>query len=450
MADASGLGNDAGYKGPVKADGWLGEGLKFGGGDHFVYTGATDISGNWTASMWVNNENSGQSTEIVMNSPDSSLRIKQVGTGKVGFTKYGVADYSFNYVLPADGKWKYLTFVGDVGGTTLYVNGSFIETHSAKINLPVQSIGKTTSAFKGTIDEWKIFDRSLDATAIRELYLNDIAAKPSVALQKPATADGSVAGREPELANDADPVSYWEGELGTDASRTWQVDLQGLYAIDGVKVLNVADGVNYVNYAVEASADGANWLPIGVKNDTVPATALGEFYAAGSVKARYVRVVSTYASGGGNPKLADVAVYGSPASVALGKPASAEAAEPLHGPELANDAIPGNATYWDASLNGVVGRWWQVDLGQVYRLDTLIVRNYVDGTRYYQYDVQGSADGSSWTTIATKGDANAATDAGDRYTVNADARYLRVTVTYNSANNSVHLTDFQAFGYALP
>jgi len=451
VADASGLGNDAGYKGPVKKEGWLGSGLKFGGGDHFVYTAAEDIAGSWTASVWVNNENSGQSVEILMNSPATSIRIKQAGSGKVGFSRYGVADHSFNYTLPADGTWKHLAFVGDASGTSLYVNGQFIETNPAKINLPLQSLGKVTSSFKGTLDEFSVYDRSLTAAEIYALYEAEIAAKPSIAQGKPASADASEPGHGPELANDEDNsnASYWEAALGTDPSRTWQVDLQGLYMLDGVKVRTIADGTSYAHYSVEASEDGVNWTLVGAKTGSDPATDFGDFYRGG-VKARFVRVAMTGGSGGGTVKLSDVSVFGTQASIAAGKTATAEVSEPGHGPELAIDSTPGNGTYWDAALLGGSGRWWQVDLGQLHRVDTVVVRNYVDGSRFYRYEVLISEDGVNWTTAAVKNDSVPASDSGDSFAIHADARYLRVNMTYNSANASVHITDFQAFGYALP
>gem|GEM_PF-5739596 len=425
--------------------------MQFNGNDHFVYTAAEDIRGSWTASLWVNNSSTAQSTEIILNSPDTSIRVKQLGTGKVGFSRYGAADYSFNYTLAADGTWKQLTFVGDTNGTSLYVNGDFIETHSVKINLPTQSLGKITSSYKGMLDEVKLYDRPLTAAEIRDSYLADIAAKPSIALNKPATADASTLGHEAGLANDADKsnASYWEAELAGLPERTWQVDLQGLYTLDGVKIRTIADGASYVTYVVEASEDGSSWTQIGSRTDTALETDFGRYFVT-SAKARFLRVRLTGSSSGTAVQLSDVSVYGKPASIALGKPATAESSEAGHGPELAVDAVPGNGTYWDAALDGNSSRWWQVDLGQLHRIDRIVVRNYVEGSRYYHYEVQASQDGTTWTTVAAKTDSAPADDDGDSYTVNVDARWLRVVMTHNSSNESMHLSDFQAFGYALP
>jgi hypothetical protein len=109
----------------------------------------------------------------------------------------------------------------------------------------------------------------------------------------------------------------------------------------------------------------------------------------------------------------------------------------------ANDADGTNNSYWAASP---YSQWWIVDLGSNYDLSSVLIRNYVDGTRYYQYNIQASTDNVTYTKIAEKNNTNKAVDAGDAYNVNATARYLKVIMTYNSANGGVHITDFRAYG----
>lgn len=310
VTDRSGLGNGGGFKGPVRADGWRGRGLQFGGGDDFIYTSLPDIPDHWTASMWVKRESTDQSAEVLMSSPVSSLRVKQILSGKVGFTLNGVNDYSFQYALPADGTWKHLTFVGDSQGTSLYVNGVFNETHPAKISLPMQAIGKVSSSLKGTVDEIKLFDRSLTAEQIRQLY-GAAPAVPNVALNKTVTAATYEAGRGPELAVDADASnnSYWDAPLGNNPGRWLQVDLQGVFAVEGINVRNYVDGSRYYHYTVETSADGVNWTTIASKTDSSPAADSGDYYPV-QVQARYVRVTMTHNSANNSVHISDLKVYG--------------------------------------------------------------------------------------------------------------------------------------------
>jgi hypothetical protein len=75
-----------------------------------------------------------------------------------------------------------------------------------------------------------------------------------------------------------------------------------------------------------------------------------------------------------------------------------------------------------------------------------VIRNYVDGSRYYKYDIQASTDDVTYTAIVQKTSTNVATDEGDTYNTSVIARYLKVNMTYNSANYGVHIADFRAYG----
>ncbi|MEY9894390.1 hypothetical protein ABIA31_008076 [Catenulispora sp. MAP5-51] len=132
-------------------------------------------------------------------------------------------------------------------------------------------------------------------------------------------------------------------------------------------------------------------------------------------------------------------------NLALNKPATAQSNEAGHPASLAVDGDPSNNSYWAA---GPYSQWWQVDLQGLYNVNNVAVTTYNDGTRYYQYNIQASTDGATWTTIATKNTTAVATSAGDSYPVNVQARYLRVNMTYNSANTSVHIDNFVASGTA--
>src|SRR5262249_12706637 len=93
---------------------------------------------------------------------------------KVGFTQFGVADYSFNYTAPI-GTWVHLAFVSDGINTHLYVNGSWQDSYPATIALPLGQIGgdipfRCINHVKGLVDEFSIYNRALDAAEIQALY----------------------------------------------------------------------------------------------------------------------------------------------------------------------------------------------------------------------------------------------------------------------------------------
>jgi hypothetical protein len=148
-----------------------GEALYFNGTNSTVDIGAADITGPWTAAMWVKRQDSSVGNSILMGGSNSSLALEQWNnTNKVGFTKKGVADYKFNYTAPVD-TWVHLTFVGSGSGTSLYVNGVLLESNAAVIDCPMGKIGAwgTVGYLKGTLDDVKIFNQALTQSEIIEL-----------------------------------------------------------------------------------------------------------------------------------------------------------------------------------------------------------------------------------------------------------------------------------------
>jgi hypothetical protein len=130
-------------------------------------------------------------------------------------------------------------------------------------------------------------------------------------------------------------------------------------------------------------------------------------------------------------------------NIALNKPATSESGTE---PSRANDSDGTNTSYWDGIP---YPSWWKVDLGADYNISDIVIRNYVDGSRYYQYAIEGSTDDLTYSPITTKTSTNVATDEGDAYSgLSVTARYLRVTMTFNSANAGVHISDFRAYGTA--
>src|SRR5690349_4346714 len=88
-----------------------GNATAFSGNGDYIYTGASDIAAPWTASMWVNRQNSLDLSSALFYSGSSALKLEQFsGTRQVGFSKFGVADYLFGYIAPA-GVWTHLTFL---------------------------------------------------------------------------------------------------------------------------------------------------------------------------------------------------------------------------------------------------------------------------------------------------------------------------------------------------
>ncbi|WP_164821358.1 galactose-binding domain-containing protein [Paenibacillus koleovorans] len=283
---------------------------------------------------------------------------------------------------------------------------------------------------------------------------------PLVSAGKTATSQSNESGRGPAYGNDADATnaSYWSAYPYT---QWWQVDLGSNYDIKTLKIRNYVDGTRYYRYNIQTSTNGTNWTTVATKSNNNVATDGGDTYSVSSV-GRYVRVNVTYNSANMGTHISDFKVYGykectlEPFLLTAGKTAEVEAlpsspGEPIvtytqtgHEPHYALDADATNSNY--ASISPYQ-HYWQVDLGDQYDITQIKVRNYVDGTRYYQYTIYVSKDHFNWTEVGAKNNTTPAADAGDTYTVNATGRYIRVMGTYNSANAVFHITDFKAYGY---
>ncbi|MFC5402673.1 glycoside hydrolase domain-containing protein [Cohnella soli] len=172
-------GTSASFNGPTwTASGYRGSALVFDGLKDGIDLGKAGISGQWTASMWVKREDSAAGSASLLGSPEGALKLEQWNnTNKVGMTKFGVADYTFNYTAPI-GTWVNLTFVSNGSSTTLYVNGNIQDSIAASMTLPLDTIGyikanpvagRDSDYLKGTLDEVKIFRRALSAGEVSQL-----------------------------------------------------------------------------------------------------------------------------------------------------------------------------------------------------------------------------------------------------------------------------------------
>ncbi|MES1177095.1 MAG: discoidin domain-containing protein [Myxococcales bacterium] len=108
-----------------------------------------------------------------------------------------------------------------------------------------------------------------------------------------------------------------------------------------------------------------------------------------------------------------------------GKPATADSEETGHLAALGNDGA--TDTRWCAA-NGAAGHYWQVDLGKSYVLSKLNVS--WEKAAVYQFKVEGSLDGSTWSSMLDQtASTNATADQAYPLSAAPSARYVRITTT---------------------
>ncbi|MFZ4507012.1 MAG: family 20 glycosylhydrolase [Fimbriimonas sp.] len=114
-------------------------------------------------------------------------------------------------------------------------------------------------------------------------------------------------------------------------------------------------------------------------------------------------------------------------------------------PELVvDDSMDLHSSWWA----GPAPQWIQVDLGKSEQVDRIEVFPYWDGSRYYQYTVEVSPDGQKWSVVADRSTNTVpASSSGDEIRLAArPVRFVRVNMTKNSANESVHLVELKVWG----
>jgi hypothetical protein len=137
-------------------------------------------------------------------------------------------------------------------------------------------------------------------------------------------------------------------------------------------------------------------------------------------------------------------------NLAFGKPVSCSSALPGYGPELANDGLRDDTeAHWGTDVVRLndPSPWWQVDLGVATTVGRVVVVGFYDDHRSYSFTVELSTDGQTWTRVADRREnKEPSTQSGYPCTfAPRQARFIRVTMTGNSANTGRHLVEVLAF-----
>ena len=291
----------------------------------------------------------------------------------------------------SSGIWSHLLMKFDGSNLTLYINGVPEDTVATgaltQYSSPEFIIGQaqeTASFFKGQVSNVRLYDYILTN---EEILLVSSTNSPNTHVIASTTGVGGTIDPLGEVINN-------EGE-----SRTYAIIPNSNFQISDVKVDGVTMGA--VNTYTFSNIQTNHTISSSFSLNLLP-------------------------------------------GIALNKPATSQSYAGYNTPNKANDSDGTSASFWEASS---YPQWWQVDLEDFYDITSLYIRNYYDGDgRYYQYEIWGSMDNVTFTKIVEKTATNPATDTGDIYNLVTTARYLKVIMTKNSANSSVHISDFRVYG----
>lgn len=152
---------------PTPVEGVRGQAWRFDSDRDGVGFGGLDVAEPWTVSVRVR-PTARTGDQVLLSSKAGALKLMQHGTGKVGFTRYGTADHSFDHTLPLD-RWTRLTWVTSPGRTTLYADGKRVGAIEASIPLPLRSIGTEKASLRGDLDELVTWDEALSPDEVARL-----------------------------------------------------------------------------------------------------------------------------------------------------------------------------------------------------------------------------------------------------------------------------------------
>ena len=140
---------------------------------------------------------------------------------------------------------------------------------------------------------------------------------------------------------------------------------------------------------------------------------------------------------------------GGPTDLALHRPVSASGSTQTYTPAKAVDAD--TSSYWE-STNNAFPQWLQVDLGTTQAVTRLVLDlppATTWGTRTQTLQVQGSTNGTAFTTLSASAGHTFNPATGNTATITLPAgtstRYLRVTFTGNTGWPVAQLSELQAF-----
>lgn len=134
-------------------------------------------------------------------------------------------------------------------------------------------------------------------------------------------------------------------------------------------------------------------------------------------------------------------------NLSLGKTVTSSSS---NGPYVAGNLTDGNqGSYWE-STNNAFPQWAQVDLGATVSIDQVILALPANwGSRTQTLSVQGSQNGSSFTTIVASAGRLFDPGSNNRVTVDFAAtstRYVRISITANTGWPAAQLSELEVYG----
>ena len=262
-------------------------------------------------------------------------------------------------------------------------------------------------------------------------------------------------------------VSNFWGTSATFGLPQWlTLDLGSVTNVNQV-VTHFYDGdARVYTYHIEASTDGSSWFTV-VSSTTGSGIVTDSF---SDVSARYVRITVTGNTANTAAHIEEIKVFqdggistptpqptptpaptptptqapsqGSDSQISVVNAFASSYNGITYGPLNAIDGIASVSNFWGTSATFGLPQWLTLDLGSVTNVNQVVTHFYDGDARVYTYHIEASTDGSSWFTVvsSTTGSGIVTDSFSD-----VSARYVRITVTGNTANTAAHIEEIKVF-----
>ncbi len=263
-----------------------GTALRFNGTNSQMQIGKSELSPPWTAEFWVNRQDAPSYSAALLSDTNYALKLEQFNyTRKVGFTRFNVADYVFNYSAPTN-KWVHLAFVCD-SNTRLYVNGVLTDQNTATISLPMDQLGWDAHSgdyCTGLLDEVRVWNVARSQAVLQANMCRTLSLPQSglVAYWRFDEGAGTTANDSTGNGNTGTLVNLplWGWDYSTAPFSPY------LFVTNSATTMTVAWCSAPAGYVLQESSDVLNWTNSALsvpdnqvtKTVSVPIGQVGKFY----------------------------------------------------------------------------------------------------------------------------------------------------------------------------
>jgi hypothetical protein len=358
------------------------------------------------------------------------------------------------------------TAAASVSGVT--ATGDFSQTNNCS-SVATGSSCTVNVTFKPTASGTRtgtltVTSNANNSPATVSLTGSGIGATTNLALGATMTASGSAQSYVPSNTNDGNTSTYWEST--NNAFPQWlEADLGSAQTVGSI-TLDLPPSSSWATrtqtLSVQGSTDGSTWTTlVGSANYTFnPSTGNTVTISLPSaVSERYLRLNFTANTGWPAGQVSEFEIFpggagggggggGGSTNLALNQLTSASGYTQTYVPGNATDG--NTSTYWE-STNSAFPQWLQVDLGAAKSFSKIVLDLPPASswsTRTQALSVQGSTDGSSFSTIVASAGYTFNPSTGNTVTItfpSASYRYVRLNFTANTGWPAGQVSEFQVW-----